>query len=41
MVVEATFSVDKLIPTNAQMTTIYTNWSLYNTFAMIDYIRQE
>ncbi len=40
-VLKATFSVDKLIPKNAQMTTLYTNWSLYITFTMICYIRQE
>ena len=39
--VKATFSVHKLIPKNAQMTTLYTNWSLYITFTMIYYIRQE
>ncbi len=38
---KATFSVHKLIPKNAQMTTLYTNWSLYITFTMIYYIRQE
>ncbi len=32
-----TFSVHKLIQKNAQMT----NWSLYITFTMIYYIRQE
>ncbi len=39
--VKATFSVHKLIPQKAQMTTLYTNWSLYITFTMIYYIRQE
>ncbi len=39
--VKATFSVHKLIPQNAQMTTLYTNWSLYITFTMIYYIRHE
>ncbi len=39
--IKATFSVHKLIPKNAQMTTLYTNWSMYITFAMIYYIRQE
>ncbi len=39
--VKATFSVHKLIPKNAQMTTLYTNWPLYITFNMIYYIRQE
>ncbi len=38
---KATFSFPKLIPSNAQMTNLYTNWSLYITFAMIYYIRQE
>ncbi len=40
-VFKATFSVHKLIPKNAQMTTLYTNWSLYITFTMIYYIWQE
>ncbi len=35
------FSADKLIPKNAQMTNLYTNWSLYIIFTMIYYIRQE
>ncbi len=35
---KATFSVYKL---NAQMTISYTNWSLYTTFTIIYYIRQE
>ncbi len=39
--IKATFSVYKLIRTNAQMTTLYTNWSLYITFTMIYYIRQD
>ncbi len=30
--VKVTFSVHKQIPRNAQMTTLYTNWSLYITF---------
>ncbi len=33
--IKATFSIHKLIPKNAQMTTLYTNWSLYTTFTMI------
>ncbi len=41
ILLKATFYVHKLIPTNAQMTTEYTNWSLYITFTMIYYIRQE
>ncbi len=40
-VFKATFSIHKLIPKNAQMTTLYTNCSLYITFTMIYYIRQE
>ncbi len=36
--VKAIFFVHKLIPKNAQMTTLYTNWSLYITFTMIYYI---
>ncbi len=36
-----TFSVHKLIQNNNQITTLYTNWSLYITFIMIYYIRQE
>ncbi len=39
--VKATFSFHKLITKNAQMTTLYTNWSLHITFTMIYYIRQE
>ncbi len=39
--IKATFSFHKLIPKNAQMTTLYTNWPLYITFTMIYYIRQE
>ncbi len=39
--VKATFFVHKLIQKNALMTTLYTNWSLYITFSMIYYIRQE
>ncbi len=38
---KASFSVHKLIPKNAQMTTFYTNLSLYITFTMIYYIKQE
>ncbi len=38
---KAAFSVHKLIPRNTQMTTLHTNWSLYITFTMIYYIRQE
>ncbi len=38
---KATFSVHKPILQNGQMTTLYTNWSLYITFTMIYYIRQE
>ncbi len=38
---KATFSFHKLIPKHAQMTTLYTNLSLYITFTMIYYIRQE
>ncbi len=41
MSIKVTFSVHKLIPKNAQMTTLYTNWSLFITFNMIYYIRQE
>ncbi len=39
--IKATFSVHKLIPKNAQMTTFYTNLSLYITFTIIYYIRQQ
>ncbi len=39
--IKATVSFHKLIPKNAQMTTLYTNWSLYITFTLIYYIRQE
>ncbi len=39
--IKATFSFRKLIPKNAQMTTLYINRSLYITFTMIYYIRQE
>ncbi len=39
--IKATFSFHKIIPKNAQMTTLYINWSLYITFTMIYYIRQE
>ncbi len=39
--IKATLSVYKLITKNAQMTTLYTNWSFYVTFTMICYIRQE
>ncbi len=35
---KTTFSVHKLIPIFFQMTTLYTNWSLYITFTMIYYI---
>ncbi len=39
---KATFSFHKLIKKNlAQMTTLYTNWSLYITFTMTYYIKQE
>ncbi len=38
---KTTFSFHKIIPKNAQMTTLYTNYSLYITFTMIYYIRQE
>ncbi len=38
--IKATFPIHKLIPKNVQMTTIYTNWSLYITLTMIYYIRQ-
>ncbi len=38
---KATFSVHKLIPKHTQMIILYTNWSLYITFTMIYYIRQE
>ncbi len=38
---KAIFSFHKLIPQNAQMTTLYTNCSLYITFTIIYYIRQE
>ncbi len=38
---KASFSFYKLIPKNTQMTTLYTNLSLYITFTMIYYIRQE
>ncbi len=39
--IKATFSFHKLLQENAQMTTLYTNLSLYITFTMIYYIRQE
>ncbi len=39
--VKAAFSFHKVIPKNTQMTTLYTNLSLYITFTMIYYIRQE
>ncbi len=39
--IKATLSFYKLIPKNAQMTTLYTNLSLYITFTMIYYIRQK
>ncbi len=39
--VKAPLSFHKPIPQNIQMTTLYTNWSLYITFTMIYYIRQE
>ncbi len=35
------YSVHKLIQKNAQMTTLYTNSSLYITFTMIYYISEE
>ncbi len=38
ILLKATFSFHKLIPKNAQMTTLYTNWSLYTTLTMIYYI---
>ncbi len=38
---KVTFFVHKLIPKNTQMTTLYIDWSLYITFTMIYYIRQE
>ncbi len=38
---QASFSFHKLIPKNTHMTTLYTNLSLYITFTMINYIRQE
>ncbi len=38
---KATFSVHKLIPKNDQMTNVYRNWSLYITFTMIYFIKQE
>ncbi len=38
--VNATFSFHKLIPKDAQMTTLYTTWSLYTTYTMIYCIRQ-
>ncbi len=41
LMIKATFSFYKLIPKNAQMSTLYTNWSLYITFTMIYYIRHE
>ncbi len=42
LLLKATFSVHKLIPPkNAQMITLYTNWSLYTTFTMIYSIRQD
>ncbi len=40
-ILKASFSVHNLIPKNAQMTTLYTNLSLYITFTMIYYVRQE
>ncbi len=36
--VKASFSFYNIIPKNAQRTTLYTNWSLYITFSMINYI---
>ncbi len=36
---KATFSFHKLILKYAQMTTLYTNWTLYITFTMIYYVR--
>ncbi len=41
MSVKATFSLHKLIAKDDQMTTLYTNWSLYITFTMIYYIKEE
>ncbi len=38
---EVKFSFHKLIPKNTQMTILYTNLSLYITFTIIYYIRQE
>ncbi len=38
---KTTFSFHKLIPKNAQMAILYTNWSLYITFTVIYYIRQD
>ncbi len=37
----AVFSFHKIIPKNAQMTTLHINWSLYINFTMIYYIKQE
>ncbi len=34
---KSTFYIHKLIPKNTQITTLYTNWSLYITFTMIYY----
>ncbi len=39
--IKGTFSFHKLIPNNDQMSTLYTNLSLYTTFTMIYDIRQE
>ncbi len=41
LVIKASFSFHKRIPKNTHMTTLYTNLSLYITFTMINYIRQE
>ncbi len=40
-VFKAFFSFHKIIPKNIQMTTLYTNLSLYITFTFINYIRQD
>ncbi len=41
ILLKATLTFHKLIPKNAQMTTLYANLSLYITFNLIYYIRQE
>ncbi len=38
-VFKASFSFHKITPQNTHMTTLYTNLSLYITFAVISYIR--